>query len=223
MVVQPFGPRGLSPQIKQTISEDLRSFSSWWSLHESAQLIELTMMTYQWSHFTFIHTVRSTYLLSNALISRGFHLILQRKINKKKSHDSLQLLILFLELVYARNEVSRKVSLALFRVWKSYWSNLLWSQQTICEYKNQCGFCISQSLLLFILFESFKKRRGENEQLQIVLSAHKNFRYIPQCISAALILCLDKIESWTKRRHKSIQLGLQNQFDSDSSLNLESH
>ena len=110
---------GLSPQIKQTISEDLRSFSSWRSLHESAQFIELTMMTYQWSHFTFIHTVHSTYLLSNALISRGFHLILQRKINNK-SDDSLQLLILFLELVYARNEVSRKatsqVSLALLRV-----------------------------------------------------------------------------------------------------------
>ena len=110
---------GLSPQIKQTISEDLRSFSSWRSLHESAQFIELTMMTYQWSHFTFIHTVHSTYLLSNALISRGFHLILQRKINNK-SDDSLQLLISFLELVYARNEVSRKatsqVSLALLRV-----------------------------------------------------------------------------------------------------------
>ena len=213
---------GLSPQIKQTISEDLRSFSSWRSLHESAQFIELTMMTYQWSHFTFIHTVHSTYLLSNALISRGFHLILQRKINNK-SDDSLQLLISFLELVYARNEVSRKVSLALFRVWKSYWLSYCGSQQTIYEFKNQCGFCISQSLLLFILFESFKKRRGENEQLQIVLSAHKNFRYIPQCISVALILCLDKIESWTNRRYKSIQLGLRNQFDSDSSLNLESH
>merc|ERR1712008_413336 len=36
---------GLSPQIKQTISEDLRSFSSSRSLHESPQFIELTMLT----------------------------------------------------------------------------------------------------------------------------------------------------------------------------------
>ena len=52
---------------------------------------------------------------------------------------------------------------------------------------------------LFYCSYNFKvkktKKNGENEQLQIVLGAHKNFRYIPQCISTALILCLDKIES----------------------------
>ena len=195
---------GLSPQIKQTISEDLRSFSSWRSLHESAQFIELTMMTYQWSHFTFIHTVHSTYLLSNALISRGFHLILQRKINNK-SDDSLQLLISFLELVYARNEVSGKatsqVSLALLRVLMKIVliKSILEVNKQFTNLKIPLVLHLPISFTVHIIWK-FKKNTGENEQLQIVLGAHKNFRYIPQCISVALILCLDKIESWANRR-----------------------